>query len=296
MQKYVIALGFFDGVHLGHGGLLRRTKELAQAHGLIPAAFTLDPHPSVLFSPHPVGQLTTLELREELMRKLYGIEKLFVLPFTPQSCTQPWDEFTDELLIGKYHGAYFVSGRDYRFGDRGEGTPERLAEKCRTLGRGYDCVDDIFLEGRKVSSTYIRSLLESGEMAKAVRFLGHPHLLRGVVVPGQHLGRTLGIPTANLQLPLELLLPRFGVYAARAYFDGQERLAVVNVGHWPTVDGETVTVEPWLLDFDGDLYGHTVTLALYDFLRPEQKFPSLAALTAAIRQNADQTREFFQTK
>ena len=277
MQNYVIALGFFDGVHLGHGGLLRRTKELAQAQGLTPAAFTLDPHPSFLFAPHPVGQLTTLELREELMRRLYGIEKLFVLPFTPQSCAQPWDEFTDELLIEKYHGVYFVSGRDYRFGDRGEGTPERLAEKCRTLGLGYDCVDDIFLEGRKVSSTYIRSLLESGEMAKAVRFLGHPHLLRGVAVPGRTAGGT------TLRFAPELLLPHGGFYAAKAYFDGMEQLAVVDI------DGESGTITPFLPDFDGDLAGRTITLALCDLLCES------AATPAALCDCTDRTRAFFST-
>ena len=276
MRNYVIALGFFDGVHLGHGGLLRRTRELAKAHGMIPAAFTLDPHPSVLFSPHPVGQLTTLELREDLMRQLYGIEKLFVLPFTPQSCAQPWDEFTDELLIKKYHGAYFVSGRDYRFGDRGEGTPERLAEKCRMLGLGYDCVDDIYLEGRKVSSTYIRTLLEGGEMAKAVRFLGHPHLLRGTAVSGQGAGCTI------LQIPPELLIPHSGVYAARAYFDGTKQLAVVDI------DMASGTVVPFLPDFEGNLAGRTVTLALYDLLH------SGAAAPDMLRDCAVRTRAFFQ--
>lgn len=275
MQNYVIALGFFDGVHLGHGGLLRRTRELAQAHGLIPAAFTLDPHPSFLFAPHPVGQLTTLELREELMRQLYGIEKLFVLPFTPQSCTQPWDEFTDELLIGKYHGAYFVSGRDYRFGDRGEGTPERLAEKCRMLGLGYDCVDDIFLEGRKVSSTYIRSLLESGEMAKAVRFLGHPHLLRGTAASEAASGRTI------LQVPPELLLPHSGIYAARAYFGGAERPAVAEI------DTESGMVAPFLSDFEGNLVGRTVTLALYELLHKGVATPD------TLHDCAARTRAFF---
>lgn len=274
MQRYAIALGFFDGVHLGHGGLLRRTRELAQQNGLIPAAFTLDPHPSVLFSPKPVGQLTTLELREELMRQLYGIEKLFVLPFTPQSSAQPWEPFTDELLIGKYHGAYFISGRDYRFGGGGEGTPERLVEKCRTLGLGYACVDDIFLEGRKVSSTYIRALLEQGEMEKAVRFLGHPHLLRG---------RT--VPDGRLMLPPELLVPRAGVYAARAYFDSAERLAAVKI--YRPLDGEAAAVE--VLPADGEIpAGRTVTLALYARLRSED-----AAWQLAPQQVRDAVQRFF---
>ena len=296
MQKYVIALGFFDGVHLGHGALLRRTTELAGQLGMTPAALTLDRHPSALFSAAPTKLLTTPEERADLMRALYGIETLFVLPFDAHTGAMPWEEFVEQTLVGQFHAGCLVFGQDYRFGAGGAGTPELLKEKCAALGLGFACVPEVCLDGEKVSSTRIRAALEAGDMAQADRLLGHPHLLRGEVVSGQHLGRTLGIPTANLQLSPELLLPRFGVYAAKAYFDGEERMAVVNIGRRPTVDGETVTVEPWILDFDGDLYGHTLTLALYDFLRPEQKFPSLEALAATIRQNAEQTRAFFAAK
>ena len=290
MQGYVIALGFFDGVHLGHGALLRRTKELAEQRNLVPAALTLDPHPSALLGRTPVKLLTTTEERAELMRELYGIERMFVLPFDAHTSGLPWEKFAEETLIGQFHAECLVCGQDYRFGAGGKGTPALLKEKCDTLGIGFSCVEEVRLDGQKVSSTYIRELLSRGEMREALRFLGHPHLLRGQVVAGRHLGRTLGIPTANLNVSAELLLPRFGVYAAKAYFDGEERLAVVNIGRRPTVNGESVTVEPWILEYDGDLYGHTVTLALYEFLRPERKFPDLEALTAEIRRNADQTR------
>ena len=296
MKQTVLALGFFDGVHLGHGALLRRTAELAGQLGMTPAALTLDRHPSALFSAAPTKLLTTPDERSDLMRALYGIAAVFVLPFDAHTGATPWEDFVEQTLVAQFHAGCLVCGQDYRFGAGGMGTPELLKEKCASLGIGCACVPDVCLEGQKVSSTVIRSLLAQGEMAKAVRFLGHPHLLRGTVVSGRHLGRTLGIPTANLHPSPELLLPRFGVYAAKAYFDGEERMAVVNIGRRPTVHGETVTVEPWILDFDGDLYGHTLTLALYDFLRPEQKFPSLEALTAAIRQNAVQTRTFFASK
>ena len=136
-------------------------------------------------------------------------------------------------------------------------------------------------------------LLEAGDMAEAVRCLGHPHVLTGPVVSGRHLGRTIGIPTANLALPPQLLCPRHGVYAALACFDGRRLPAVVNIGSRPTVGGTHVTVEPWILDFDGDLYGRTLRLEFYTFLRPERKFDSLDELRAAILHNAEQTREFF---
>lgn len=294
VQRRVIALGFFDGVHLGHGGLLRRTRQAADALGLPAAALTFDVHPDTLVRGATVPLLSTPDDRAALMQRLYGIDEVLTLHFDRETMVQPWENFVEETLVGRFHAAHVVCGHDYRFGARGLGTPQRLQSACAARSLGFDCIPEIRIDGQTVSSTRIRDLLARGEMTQAVRFLGHPHLLRGTVVGGRRIGRTIGIPTANLEMPPELLLPARGVYAARAYFDGQERLAVVNIGLRPTVGGETVTVEPWLLDFDGNLYGHTLCLALYEFLRPEQKFPTLTALKTEIEHNAAQTREFFK--
>ena len=145
----------------------------------------------------------------------------------------------------------------------------------------------------RISSTYIRELIRAGEMERAVEFLGHPHILTGTVVRGKQLGRTIGIPTANLLLPEGVLCPRFGVYACRALVDGKTFPAVTNVGVRPTVSGEGITIEPWLLDFSGDLYGKTLTLEFHAFLRPERKFASLEKLQEEIRKNAAETRSLF---
>ena len=150
------------------------------------------------------------------------------------------------------------------------------------------------LDGLRVSSTHIRSLLEAGEMAQAVRFLGHPHVLTGNVVAGRKIGRTIGIPTANLSAAKDVVQLRHGVYACKAIVEEKTFLAVTNVGSRPTVGGHVVTVEPWLLDFHGDLYGKKLTLEFYSFLRPERKFDSLEELKEEIRKNAQQTREFFE--
>ena len=131
-------------------------------------------------------------------------------------------------------------------------------------------------------------------MATAVRFLGHPHILTGTVIPGKQLGRTLGIPTANLLLPENLVVPRFGVYACRVQLDGTSYPAVTNIGIRPTVSGSGITVEPWILDYNGDLYGREITLEFFHFLRPEQKFPSLEALKQEIHANARQSRELLK--
>ena len=290
MEQCVLALGFFDGVHLGHGGLLKKTREVADRLGLPAAALTFDTHPDTLVFGAKVPLLNTPEVRKDLMQSLYGIDEVLTLHFDRATMDQPWQEFVRKTLLRTYRAAHVVCGHDYRFGAGGRGTPEKLAEECARLGLGFDCIPEIRLEGQTVSSTLIRSLLESGETAKAVRFLGHPHILTGTVISGRHLGRTLGIPTANLSVPEGILVPKFGVYAARAVFDGQTRPAVVNIGVRPTVDGHTVTVEPWILDFDGDLYGHALRLELTDFLRPEQKFASLEALRSEILRNAETVR------
>lgn len=290
MQKYVIALGFFDGVHLGHGGLLRQARAVADRLQIPAAALTLDTHPDALLRGEAVALLNTPAERELLMRRLYGIDEVLTLHFDREVMRQPWEDFVRTTLAQRYHAAHLVCGHDYRFGAGGAGTPALLAQTARSLGIGFDCIPEIRLDGQTVSSTLIRRLLRDGEMRQAVRFLGHPHLLSGTVVRGRQLGRTLGIPTANMAVSESILLPRRGVYAAKARFDGQERLAVVNIGCRPTVHGETVTVEPWLLDFDGDLYGHELCLELYNFIRPEREFPSLDALKAEILRNAEQVR------
>ena len=287
MEQCVLALGFFDGVHLGHGGLLKKTRQVANRLGLPAAALTFDTHPDTLVFGAKVPLLNTPEERKYLMQSLYGIDQVLTLHFDRATMEQPWQEFVRKTLVQKYRAAHVVCGHDYRFGAGGRGTPEKLAEECARLGLGFDCIPEIRLEGQTVSSTLIRSLLEGGETAKAVRFLGHPHILTGTVISGRHLGRTLGIPTANLSVSEGILVPKFGVYAARAVFDSQTRPAVVNIGVRPTVDGHTVTVEPWILDFDGDLYGHTLRLELTDYLRPEQKFASLEALKSEILRNAE---------
>ena len=213
-----------------------------------------------------------------------------VLPVTAQTMSRHWEDFLEMLM--EEGAAGFVCGDDFRFGHRGEGNSEKLLAFCAARGLPCCVVPEQTVEDIRVSSTYIRLQIESGDMATAVRFLGHPYTLTGTVVRGQQLGRRLGIPTANLRLPEGLAVPRFGVYACRILIDGVYFPAVTNIGTRPTVSGEGITVEPWILDYSGDLYGREITLEFCYFLRPEQKFPSLEALQAEIRRNAAQTREY----
>lgn len=290
-QKQIIALGFFDGVHLGHQALLAECVRLANQRKLQSAAITFDRHPQSLFVPEATALISTVTDREKLLR-LYGMDTVHVFPVTREVMSTPWEAFLRELMDRGACG--FVCGDDFRFGAKGEGNAAKLRSFCREQGLPCVIVPEQRMNDIRISSTYIRKQLEDGDMATAVRFLGHPYYLTGTVVPGRHLGRTIGVPTANLTVPEGLVVPRFGVYACRTVLDGVAYCAVTNIGRRPTVEGKTVTVEPWILDFEGDLYGREITLEFHKFLRPERKFDSLEELREEIRKNAVQTKEFFE--
>ncbi len=292
MRKNVIfALGFFDGVHLGHQALLRQCRAMADSLGCQAAAITFDRHPQSLFSPTPPKLISSVQSRK-LLLQAYGMDEIMEYPVVAEVMSMHWRAFLQQLLDRGAAG--FVCGHDFRFGNRGEGNAEKLQSLCRELALPCVIVPQQTVDGIRISSTHIRRLIESGDMEQAVRFLGHPHILTGKVVPGQQLGRTIGIPTANLQLPEGLLVPRFGVYACRVWVDGKAYCAVTNIGTRPTVDGSGITVEPWLLDFQGNLYDREITVEFHKFLRPEMKFPSLEALRNEIHKNAAETKRFFE--
>ncbi len=291
----VIALGFFDGVHLGHGALLQTARERAASLGFSACALTFSDHPDRVVRGLTVPLLSSVEDRTLLMTELYGIEEVLVLPFDRATASMDWELFVEEILVGKYCARHVVCGHDFRFGSRGAGTAERLKEKCTRLGLGCDVIAPVQVDGVTVSSTLIRSLLQEGQTEEANRLLGHPHRLTGQVAHGKGLGRQLGFPTANLPISEELLIPAHGVYAAKVRLpDGREIPAVTNVGIRPTFrDGLGPMVEAWLLDFDEDLYGQTVTVSFYTRLREERQFSDADALKQQVLKNAEETRQYF---
>ncbi len=294
--KRVIALGFFDGVHLGHGALLRRVGEVAAQRKAVPAAVTFDTHPQNLILNAPVVPLLSSPRdRAELMRRYYGIQDVIVARFDERMMHMPWRDFVTEYLVAQHGAVHLVVGHDFHFGYKGEGNPERLQGLCRELGLGCDVIPKVERDHITVSSTYIRTLVAQGEMELANEFLGHPHTLTDQVAHGKKLGSTLGFPTVNLRFQPGVLIPAYGVYATKVWFEnGESRMAVTNVGVRPTVDdGNRVTVEGFILDFSGDLYGQTVRMEFYKRLRGERKFESLAALKEEVMRNADQTRDYF---
>ena len=296
-RKRVIALGFFDGIHMGHAALLERTVQRAREIGAMPSVLSFDIHPDTLVFGKEVPLINSAAGRADLIRRLFGIENVIFIHFDRRVMQMPWQEFV-QTLIQEMDAVWVVVGHDFRFGWKGEGTAQRLKDYCAEFGLGCDIIPAVTLEGRIVSSTYIRELIEAGDMERANMFLGHPHTLVDTVHYGYRLGTKMGTPTINMRFPDGVLVPRHGVYAARAILDdGSEHMAVTNVGVRPTVSGEDrVSVESFILDYSGNLYDRQVRIEFFRFIRPEMKFPSVEALKAQILKDAETTRAFFESE
>lgn len=290
-EKRIYALGFFDGVHVGHQALLKACRTMAASYGCKAAAITFDAHPQTLFSDRAPALLSTIQDRQRLLLQ-YGMDEVRVLPVTREVMSTPWQDFLESLVQQGAMG--FVCGDDFHFGHRGQGNADNLLAFCQNRQLPCIIIPQQSMKGRRISSTLIRSLIQAGEMESAIQFLGHPQLLTGAVRHGQQLGRKLGVPTANLLIPEGTVVPKFGVYACRAIVDGRSYPAVANVGTRPTVSGTGITVEPWILDYSGNLYGREITVEFYRFLRPETKFEDLEALKQQIHRDAAETRRYFE--
>jgi len=293
--RRAIALGFFDGVHIGHGALLEKTKERAKELGIRPSVLSFDVHPDKLVFGRDVPLINSALGREEIIRRCYGIDDVVFIHFNRRMMHMPWKDFAD-TIIGELGLAWIVVGHDFCFGYRGEGTAEKLKSYCEQRGIGCDIIQAVTLDGRVVSSTYIRTLIADGDMEQAARYLGHPHTLQDTVHSGYHLGTKLGAPTINMDFPDGVIVPRHGVYAARVFLeDGSSHIAVANIGVRPTVsDGTRVNVESHLLEFSGNLYGRQVRVEFYKHLRDEIKFDDYEELSLQIHRDADEARAYFR--
>lgn len=293
-KQKVMALGFFDGIHVGHAALINKTKQRAEETGAEPAVLTFDVHPDNLVFKKTVPLINSAEDRENILSRCFGIDDVVVIHFNQRVMHMDWQDFIDEL-IDEMNLRWIVVGHDFCFGYKGLGTAEKLKAYCAERGVGCDIIPAVCRDGVVVSSTLIRQLIETGEMEKANEYLGHPHTLTDVIRTGYHLGTKMGTPTINMSFPQGVIIPRHGVYAAMAYIDGQEYMSVTNVGIRPTVsDSGNVNVESFLLDFCGNLYGHRARIDFYKFLRPERKFDDVNELAAQIKSDAQTTREYFE--
>ena len=292
--KRAIALGYFDGVHCGHQELMRLAVLRARENGAISSVFTFDVHPDTVLTGIPVPLITSEARRRDEIRERGNVDEVIFARFNDELRNMDWKKFIDDVLVGQFHACWIITGRNNRFGYRGQGTPDRLQEECARLGIGCDIVEDVKIDDIVVSSTYIRQQIACGNMERAAQFLGHPYTIAGVVQHGRRVGRTLGFRTVNLEYPHEMQIPPYGVYVSRVIVGRQSHIAVTNIGVHPTFgDGAEVSVEPHILDFDGDLYGSFIQVELLHYLRPEQRFSDAEALKTAIAADIASTRAWF---
>ena len=294
-MRRVVALGFFDGVHLGHGALLRKAVERAQELDAAPAAISFDVHPDTLVRGESVPLISNNDTRRSIMQRLYGIPELILIHFNVETMHMHWDKFLD-MMVEEFEAVHFVIGHDFHFGSRGRGDAEKMAQYCAEHGLSFDVVDPVCVDGQRVSSTEIRKLLLEGKMAEADKMMGHPYELSDVVQHGHRLGTKMGTPTVNMRIDRDMLVPRHGVYATKVYLDdGRTYPGVTNIGVRPTVSGSgAVTVETFILDFEGDLYEKNIRVEFFKFLRPEQKFSKVEELRDQINLDAECSRTYFE--
>ena len=267
-----VAIGTFDGVHIGHREVIRGNDTV----------LTFDPHPLSVIHPEATPKLVMpFAIKRDLIAGL-GVKELVVIPFDREFASRSAEEFVDEELIGRLGAGGVSVGENFRFGKGARGTPEFLAERLETR-----VVPLVEADGETVSSSHIRGLVAAGEVKKAARFLGGPFLLEGEVVEGDKRGRELGMPTANIVPDDTLVTPGHGVYAAWAH----GHPAAVNVGVRPTFEtGRGLLVEAYLLDFEGDLYGETLRIAFMERMRGEKRFESADALVEQMQRDVEHAR------
>ncbi len=276
-SKTAIAMGKFDGIHLGHKKLLGKILEQKQ-DGLKACVFTFEPSPEEFFVGHTVRQLFTRNEKRRAFEKL-GVDILVEFPLTEVTAATDPEDFVREILCGDLKAVYIAAGSDVSFGDKGRGDQHLLRNLSKELGFELDLIEKVMLDGTEVSSTRVRNEVADGNMAEVKRLLGTEYSISGIVEHGRHIGHTIGVPTVNILPPNNKLLPPFGVYSSIVVIDDKEYAGMTNIGRKPTIsEKEAVGVETYIYDFDEDVYGKGLTVRLKEFLRPEMKFDSIEDL------------------
>jgi riboflavin kinase/FMN adenylyltransferase len=287
----VVALGTFDGVHLGHQAVLRRAVEVGQERGARMIAATFEPHPRAVLAPGSEPKLlTTLDLRREALVR-YGADEVQVIRFDEELSRKSPEEFVRDVLVSEIGAEAVVVGENFRFGHRAAGDVGDLCRIMVDLGGAAYAVPIRSEDGEgALSSTRIRVLIGAGEVGEAARLLGRPYVLRGEVVVGDQRGRTLGFPTANVVPDPLLVVPARGVYAGFVRVGQKSYGACTNVGIAPTFERGVSRVEAHLLDFDGDLYGRVGDVNFLRRIRPEKRFSGVAELKEQIARDVEEAR------
>ncbi len=289
-EKTALAMGKFDGIHLGHKKLLNMILDQKQ-DGLKATVFTFEPSPEEFFVGHTVRQLFTREEKRRAFEKM-GVDILVEFPLTADTAATPPEDFVRTILVEDLKAEYIAAGTDVSFGDKGRGDQYLLRNMSKELGFELHLIDKVMLDGQEVSSTRVRNVVADGDMPMAKRLLGDDYSVSGIVEHGAHLGTTIGVPTVNVLPPDNKLLPPFGVYKSAVMVEGKLFGGMTNIGRKPTVsDSGRVGVETYIYDFDEDVYGKFIEVRLLEFMRPEMKFEGVEQLKAQIHSDIEAARK-----
>jgi riboflavin kinase / FMN adenylyltransferase len=292
-----LAIGVFDGLHLGHQAVIARALESSRMTGGTAVVVTFHPHPVRVLRPEKAPRLLTSTLHKIKLIELLGVDTVLVLEFTTEFSKTAPEVFIEKLASASNRLSQICVGQEWTFGANRSGSVRLLTELAPKLGFQLGSVPPVSVDGQVVSSTLIRSAVESGDLESAAKFLGRPFTILGTVSEGKQLGRHLGFPTANLRAHNEQFPPN-GVYAAKAWFQKNEYGGVVNIGVRPTIEKEAGErlLEIHLFDFDQEIYGQDIEVAFLDYLRPEQKFSGIEELQAQIQRDVAKARQVYGAK
>ena len=290
-----VALGCFDGVHIGHRAVIREAVTIATQRGLWSAVWCFEAPPKNFFIKDSAPLITTPSEKISLISEL-GVDIAVCVPFDTNIGKLSPDEFFCEILLKKIKAVHIVCGSNYTFGKNGVGNADYLAELCKKHGIGFTSLGHICVDGVSVSASAIRDMIKKGDVTGASLLLGRPYSISGTVIDGNHLGRTLGFPTANLALRDGCVVPKNGVYLTKAYIDGVERFGITNVGKHPTVPSENILAETYLFDFNDDIYGKEIKLEFVEFIRKEKTFDSLKSLTLQVESDIEKSKHLVEKK
>lgn len=284
-DETAVAIGKFDGVHLGHRLLLNEILS-QKANGKKACIFTFDTTPARFFGKTDEKELTTKEEKRQLL-ELLGVDVLIEYPFNEETACTPPEVFIKEILRHRMRAGLIAAGTDISFGKDGAGDAALLRRYAQECGYEVRIIEKLMLAGREISSTYIKEIIEQGDMQLAERLLGGPYMIKGKVCRGNRLGHTLGMPTMNLIPPSDKLLPPNGVYYSAVLLNAVSYKGISNIGYRPTIEEEEKSrgVETYLYDYHAEAYGEEIEVLLYDFKRPEIKFENLEALKGQLEED-----------
>ncbi|MGI6425957.1 MAG: bifunctional riboflavin kinase/FAD synthetase [Tepidanaerobacteraceae bacterium] len=286
MLNYTVCgLGNFDGVHLGHQKLINKLLCCSKKESIDSLIFTFNPHPSKILYPNKSDSLILTPKQKEKIIQSYGIDHLVFAPFTRQFSQIDYKSFIYDILIKKCRAKIVVVGFNYTFGFKGEGNAKGLKEVCSKEGIKTVIIPPVTYKGELPSSSYIRKLIQNGNVRKASDFMGRPFTIEGIVVHGEGLGKKMGFPTANISFEQDIILPACGVYAVFVSWQGNLYKGIANLGIKPTFGGNEIKLEVHLFDFDNNLYGHELEIHFIDNLRSEVKFHTAEDLIRQVQKD-----------